>query len=175
MEDPKYSENIRPFGRPSKYNKDYCQQLIDYFSVKVVERIEDRTAGGGTHTHFEVERVPSIQGFAAQIGVHVDTLYEWAQTKFPEGHKRAGKLRHPEFSDAFTRAQSIEAKIMFEYGIAGHLNPALTAMYWTNKLNYKDSKHLDMTSDGERIQTAPAVISVIATRQTDAQAGPEAS
>jgi hypothetical protein len=165
-------------GRPTKYQAKYCKAIIEYFKeCVVVERIVDDPSGrGGTNTHFETVRVPSIVGFASSIGVHRDTLYEWAQATYPKSHKLRGKLKHPEFSDALSHAQSLEESIIFEYGMAGYLDRGLAALYFTNKLGYKDSKHLDMTSDGERLQTAPVVVSAIAARQIEnAPAQPEAS
>ncbi len=141
-------------GRPTKYKREYCQRLIDWFNVDVVMKIvDDPTGKGGTSTHFETVRVPSIRGFAASIGVHHDTLYEWAKAVYPDGNTRAGKLKHPEFSDALSRAQSIEEALIFEYGMAGRLDRGLAAMYFTNKLGFKDSKHLDLTSAGGQLPT----------------------
>ena len=172
-----YGNSGQVTGRPTKYRREYCQQLIDYFlDTTVLHKVVDDPSGrGGTSTHYEVERVPSLFGFAAMIGVNRDTLYEWANAKYPDGHKWAGKKKHPEFSGALSYAQAMEAAIMFEYGATGRLSNALVGLYWTNHLDFKDSKHLDMTSDGERLQTAPAVISVINPRQNDAQTETEAS
>lgn len=47
-------------GRPSKYNPEYCQQVIDHCS-----------AG------------KSLKSFACSIDVHMDTLLEW-KSKYPE-------------------------------------------------------------------------------------------
>src|ERR1700729_3905799 len=137
---PSRKPAARKPGQPTKYRNKYCIEIVKYFQdCEVVERVVDDPSGrGGSNTHYETVRVPSILGFAAKIGVHRDTLYEWAKAKYPEGHKLAGKLEHPSFSDAFTRAQALEESIIFEYGMAGHLNPALASMYFTNRLGFKD-------------------------------------
>ncbi|MDE2100929.1 MAG: hypothetical protein KGL39_27025 [Patescibacteria group bacterium] len=170
----------RPPWRPTKYKPEFCQQIVDYFSEwDIVEKIVDSTGRGGTTTHYETVRVPSIYGFAARIGVNQDTLREWANGRYPDDHKNKslrGKLKHPDFSVSFRHAQGLEDAIVHEYGMAGRLDRGLATLYFTNKLKYKDSRHIDMTSDGERLQTAPAVVSVIAARPNDdAQTQPETS
>lgn len=167
-----------PLGRPTKYKREYAEGIIKYFQdAVVVERIEDDPSGrGGTSTHFEALRVPGIIGYAAQIGVHRDTLYEWAKAVYPKGHKRFGKLKHPEFSDALSRAQAMEEAVVFEYGLAGRLDRSLAGMYFTNKLGFTASSRLDITSAGERIKSEPIIISTIAARaQPDASTEGEAS
>jgi hypothetical protein len=152
-------------GRPTKYKPEYCEQIVKYFrDVEVVERIEDPNGKGGITTHFEPIKVPSILGFAAKIGVNQDTLYEWAKAVYPKTHKLAGRLKYPKFSEAFTRAQQLEKALIFEYGMAGYLDKGLAALYFTNHLDFKDSRHLDMTSDGDKIEVAPLVISNIESR-----------
>lgn len=55
-------------GRPSKYNPEFCQQLIDHMAQGL-----------------------SFESFAAVIGVNQDTLYEWTKVhdEFSEAKKTA--------------------------------------------------------------------------------------
>lgn len=73
----------KPVGRPSKYKKEYCS-------------IPPRLAKQGKF----------IVHIAVAIGVHQDTLYEWAKV-------------HPEFSEALRKAKAIAH--------AWHLNKMLRA------------------------------------------------
>lgn len=57
------------YGQPTKYTEDMPKTIIDYMS-----------------------QGNSLIQFAALVGVHKDTIYEWAN-------------RHPEFSDAFRKAR----------------------------------------------------------------------
>ncbi|WP_241473784.1 DNA-packaging protein [Mycolicibacterium neoaurum] len=138
-------------GRPTKYDPKYCQELLDYFDVEVVEKIIDDPSGrGGSNTHYEAVKVPSIEGFAGSIGVSRDTIYEWANGIYPENHELEGQLKHPEFSDALSRAQTIQEGMMFEYGAAGRLNSSITALYWTNKLGYRHKVESDVNVKTEQ-------------------------
>lgn len=56
-------------GRPTDYLPEHCESVIEYG-----------------------KQGKSVAWMAAELGVHKDTLYQWAKT-------------HPEFSDAFTRAK----------------------------------------------------------------------
>jgi len=51
-----------PGGRPTKYKKSYCKDVIDYFHT-------------GNKDYY-----PSIAGYAARIGVSKFTIFEWAKT-----------------------------------------------------------------------------------------------
>lgn len=140
----------RRLGRPSKYLKKYADLLLRYFNVDVVERIVDLTGKGGTNTHFNTVRVPSIEGFAGKIGVHKDTVYEWAKVRYPDDYSKEssrGQLKHPEFSDALARVQTIQEGMVFEYGMAGKLDRSLAAMYFTNKLGFIDKKNVEESGE----------------------------
>ena len=65
---------INPGGRPTKYKQEYCDQIVEF-----------------------MKNGSSFVGFAAHIGVCIDTIYEWAS-------------KHPEFSDAKKRALAVSQK-----------------------------------------------------------------
>lgn len=141
-------------GQPTKYRKAYAQEIIDYFNVDVVKKVVDDPSGrGGTHTHYETVRVPSIIGFAAKVGVDVTTVYNWADERYSDKYpskKLRGKLKHPEFFHALTRAQALEQSLIFEYGMAGRLDRGLAALYFTNKLGFKNKSEVDQNNTGEQ-------------------------
>lgn len=134
-------------GRPPKYRKEFVQKLLDYFDVDVVERIvDDPTGKGGSRTFYQAMRVPSIEGFAGSINVHKDTIYNWALEKYPEDYpneKLRGTLKYPKFSDALSRVQTIQEGMVFEYGMAGMLDKSLAAMYFTNKLGFRNKSEVE--------------------------------
>lgn len=129
-------------GRPTKYRPMFCEMIINYFenSNPVVAIVDDPGGKGGSQTRLETLRVPTINGFAARIGVNQDTLYEWA-------------AKHEEFSEALARAQALNRAIVEELGLAGRLGKGLAELYFINHLNYKDSRHIDVTSDGAPLPT----------------------
>lgn len=134
-------------GQPTKYRSEFCDLIIRYFeeAEPVVKVVDDPGGKGGTQTKYETLRVPTVRGFAGRIGVHVDTLYEWAD-------------KHRQFSEAFARARHLQAAIIEELGLAGRLGKGLAELYFTNYLGYRDSRHIDLTTDGKEL---PAPITAL--------------
>ena len=132
--------NPNKVGRPTKYKRKYCDEIIDYFTEaqSVIKITDDPGGKGGTQTRFETMYVPTVRGFAAKIGVSFKTLYTWAD-------------EHKEFSHAFERACAIQDAIVEQLGLAGRLGKGLAELYFMNRLEYKDSRHLDITSDDKPI------------------------
>lgn len=129
--------NLKRPGQPTKYKKQYCDLIIRYFTEAepVVKIVDDPGGKGGTQTKYETLRVPTIRGFAARIGVTHKTLYNWTE-------------QHVEFLHAFERACALQDAIVEELGLAGRLGKGLAELYFMNRLEYRDSRHMDVTTDG---------------------------
>jgi len=82
-------------GRPSDYKEIYCDQIIKFMG----------------HGH-------SIKAFAASIGKHSDTIFEWAK-------------RHPEFSVAIKKGKE-QCQLWWE-----KLGMALAAGHKTSEHDYR--------------------------------------
>lgn len=61
-------------GCPTKYREEYCAQMIEYFDVTPYEIVTD--ADGNKDAIVGV--FPTLARFALNIGVHRDTINEWA-------------------------------------------------------------------------------------------------
>ncbi len=78
---PDSSSNL---GAPTKYDPKYCEEIIEHAKHL-----------GGTY-----------QSFAIKLGVHSDTIQEWAKV-------------HPDFSVAKKRAGEIQEQVMMKLGMRG--------------------------------------------------------
>lgn len=87
--------------RPTKYRPEYCQKIIEYFSVDPYSKHVD---ADGNHTGLP-PKAPCIERFADSIGVVKSTLYEWAK-------------RHKEFSNAISIARQKERVFVKDAGLA---------------------------------------------------------
>lgn len=130
----------RPRGRPTKYRKKYCEDIIKYFSVEPQETVWRRTyfSGGGVKSEEPVmwaKSIPTFQGFAQSIGVHTDTLKEWAK-------------QYPEFSEAYARARMLQEKIWLINAMSGLYNAQFAQFFGKNCLGYKDRQEINANIDG---------------------------
>ena len=131
-------------GRPTKYDKKYCDDLIKYFNIEphfetpVVTTYKDGT------TKEEIKLIPSdlptLAAFASNIGVHRDTLNQWA-------------TEHKEFSDALKRAKEHQERILVTNGLQG-LYPAAFAIFTAkNVINWRDKNETEITGkDGGALE-----------------------
>ncbi len=127
-----------PLGRTPKYKPEYANMLVDFFYKYVQEVYVDREYYGRNdggdfmgrdrdglkrgmlkrETHKVLATVyPTLERFACQIGVHRETLREWASITYPVNHKivkERGKLKYPVFSAAYALASQMQEAILIE-------------------------------------------------------------
>lgn len=93
-----------PAGRPTKYRPEYCQQIIDHMAQGL-----------------------SKEAFAGAIGVHKETIYNWAEA-------------NPEFSDAIKNGEQVCRLFWESLGIQGATgSDAFNATAWI--FNMKNRFH----------------------------------
>lgn len=113
----KKSENIG--GRPSKYKERYNSEMIDFFDVEAAFMEEK---GGKIYP----SRFPTLARFALNIGVHTDTLYEWAHGRYKDK-----RLKHPTFSVTYKKAKLYQEAYLYENGLLGAIDK--TFGIWATK------------------------------------------
>lgn len=126
-------------GRPTKYYPARCTELIDFFNVP----LQDPQTG-------KAVTLPTIERFCSNIGIHVDTFYEWEQ-------------RHSMFSDAAKKARQLQKAIWIENSLKGRYNTPFTIFMGKNVFGWQDKQDVNVTvSIEDKI------------RQIDARSEPEA-
>lgn len=122
-------------GRPTKYNKKYCEEIIEYFNkppqncMYKEEYFNNGQIKSKTPIITAVE-FPTFQGFANEINVNIDTLHEW-------------KEKHIEFSEAYTRAKQLQEKIWLVNAMGGLYNAQFAQFFGKNCLGYKEKQELE--------------------------------
>lgn len=86
-------------ARPTKYSTKFPDQLLEYFNIKPYEEVSK----GGQKV---ANDFPTLAGFAIKIGVHRDTLHQWAS-------------EYPQFSDAYARAKDFQENYIMVNGLRG--------------------------------------------------------
>ena len=124
-------------GRPSKYKKKYCKEIIEYFQKDptrevVVEHFSQKTGQKIDIIEEKPNGPPTLYGFAASIEVCHDTLNEW-------------KTTHPEFSAAIKKAKALQADFVVHNAMTGNSPAAFSIFMMKNNHGWKDKQEIDTT------------------------------
>lgn len=117
-------------GRPSKYDPKYCDQMIDYFDKPAVD--EKGKARDPIY----------ISAFAREIGVHIDTMLEWAK-------------KHPEFKKAYRTAKQLQMEMIITNALQNRYNASFAWRAMMNMHGWRDR------SDNEHTVAMPPKLKVI--------------
>lgn len=134
VEPPKQLEQPEP-GQPTKYKPEYCQQLIDYFSIEPLEIIREQeitgTEGGKYVSRRLPQRFPWFEGFARKIGVHRNTLKSWC-------------AEHPEFAEAYDTAKDLQREFIVDVALSGAAPPSFAIFTMKNVCGWRDERDLKL-------------------------------
>ena len=122
-------------GRPTKYKPEYCQQLIDYFSIEPLEIIREQeitdTEGDKYISRRLPRRFPWLEGFARKIGVHRNTLRDWCDL-------------HPEFAEAYETAKDLQREFIVDVALSGAAPPSFAIFTMKNVCGWRDERDLKL-------------------------------
>jgi hypothetical protein len=107
----------RPPWRPTMYRPEFVQMLLDFFARPAFQVAGNDPERGVSGAIVGAYIFPTLERFAATIGVTDTTLWNWATEK-----DRDGKPKHPDFLDAYKRAKNIQKAVLIEGGMAGVFN-----------------------------------------------------
>jgi len=131
------------FGRPTKYKKRYCKDIVAYFDVpyfvkkKVVKIIK------GIPVEWEEEvpnKIPLFEGFCREIGISQRTLTNWI-------------AEHDDFFLAYERAKGLQKEMLVYLSVNNYLNPTYAVFLTKNITDLKDKVETDITSAGEKVES----------------------
>ena len=130
-------------GRPTKYDRKYCRELIKFFSVdatRVVEDMRKLSADGGSASIIKrrvSNEMPTFAKFARKIGVNQDTLHEW-------------KKKHEEFSESYKQAKELQEEFLINIGLSGVTNASFVIFAMKNICGWRDEKDLKIKAQKEK-------------------------
>ena len=122
-------------ARPTKWNKELEEKARAY--------IHDYEMYG--------DMIPSIEGMAVHLGLHRDTLYDWA------------KQKDKGFSDILRLTIQNQERTLLNKGLNNTFNSAITKLV-LGKHGYHDKMEQDITSSDESMK--PTIIQ-LTTRKDD--------
>ena len=122
-------------GQPTKYKPEYCQQLIDYFSIEPLKIVAEQkiigTEGGKYVSRRLPQRFPWFEGFARKIGVHRNTLKNWCN-------------EHPEFAEAYETAKDLQREFLVDIGLSGATSASFAIFTMKNVCGWRDERDLKL-------------------------------
>lgn len=126
-------------GAPTKYKEEYCEKIVEYFRVppEIVDYKREYYQNGNLKSEYPIVRgneFPTFQGFADEIGVHIDTLHEWREV-------------HEKFSEAYMRAKQLQEKIWLTNGMNNLYNSQFAQFFGKNCLGYKDKQEVEQSGE----------------------------
>lgn len=113
-----------PGGRPTKYDESFPDKVDEYLQY----------AGR------EQQHLPKIESFAIFLGVHKDTVYDWAK-------------KYPKFSDSLKKILTIQAEQLIDDGIYGGKEVNATIVKLLLQNNHGMRERTDVTSDEKQLPT----------------------
>ena len=129
----------KKIGRPTKYSKRFCQQIIDFFDIEPYDKMEIDHFKDGKKSWTDIKlvpnRMPTLRKFAKSIGVAFQNVYKWVK-------------KHEEFRDAFTCAQEIRKEWLIDGGLAGVFNPSSFKFVAINVTDMADKQEHTGTEGG---------------------------
>ena len=122
-------------GQPTKYKPEYCQQLIDYFSIEPLKIVAEQkiigTEGGKYVSRRLPQRFPWFEGFARKIGVHRNTLKNWC-------------AEYPEFAEAYDTAKDLQREFIVDVALSGAAPPSFAIFTMKNVCGWRDERDLKL-------------------------------
>jgi len=103
-------------ARPTKYNPEYCKEIIDYFTnTEYYREVEIPHYKNGelswTDKKLFPNTFPTLVQFARKIGVCYATVYNWQD--------KDHKSYHPEFLEAYARAKDLQKDFLIQSALTG--------------------------------------------------------
>jgi len=123
-----------PIGRPTKYRPEYCQEIINYFSIPYVD------------DQGHAVPPPYFMNYALSIGINMDTLTEW-------------RNKYEDFSVAYRIAKEKQLQFIINNALLGGYNASFAWRAVMNMHEWRDKADVDSTLkvDESVMQLAMAV------------------
>ena len=137
-----------PGGRPTKYRREYCEKLLEYFN-RPPQRMEYKREyfqNGNIKSETPMlfpEQYPTFELFAHSVcGATHQTLLNWCEA-------------HEEFFEAYKRAKEIQKAIMTINAMSGIYNAAYAKFEAINNHGMRDKQETELSGkDGGLITIA---------------------
>lgn len=131
-------------GRPTKYKEEYCEQVVEFFNQQPYSfvEIEQEDDEGNVTKSVALDKfgnaikvpcpLPTKERFAFNIGVHRETLINWANS-------------HKNFFDAIKKAEDLQKDILIQNGLVQAYDKTFAIFVAKNVTDMKDKQDINTT------------------------------
>ena len=124
-----------PGGRPSKYKPEFCESLVEFFSVEPFTEREIEHFKGGKKSWTDIKRfanrLPTLRRWAKSVDVGISTVYRWVD--------KDSDVFQAEFRDAFNEAKELRKWFLIENGLQGLYNSYFAVFVAKNITDMRDT------------------------------------
>lgn len=143
---PKKKTTTKKTGRPTKYKKEFADELIAFYDGDPYEDVKINHYKKGeiswTDTKRMPAKLPTMVEFARHIGVGLRTCFDWLDSEHSSYQK--------EFSRAYTRlAKKAQKNFLIQNGLQGLYNPVFAKFVAINISDMIDKKDHNLSNDPE--------------------------
>lgn len=142
-------DELKSNGRPTEYETRYCEMIFEYFNIKPYEtreKIIKFKNGCIIKTEEYIPNdLPLFSKFASRIGVHRQTLRNWAKS-------------HEDFDYTYKICLDMQQNILITNGLRGLYNPSYAGLVSKNFLNMRDKK--DITLNNHSVKPVTYILPV---------------
>lgn len=166
-------------GRPSKYQEDFPERLIAYFSVEktqkqVIGRVTRYNKDGQATSEEEKYKVvpndmPTFAGFARSIGVSDQTLENW-YNEMEDTESEHPVRKYPEFFAAYNTARQLQKEFLIDNALQGNSPPASFIFVAKNVTDMTDKQIIE-TKDSDLEAKRDAIDDFLDSLRDDSESG----
>jgi len=125
-------------GAPTKYKQEYCDQVIEFFNQEPYKPLMKENDDGDevaiVNQHGKAVLIPcplpTKEAFATSIGVHRDTLLNWAK-------------EYTEFFGAIKKAEDYQKNILIQNGLIGNYDKTFAIFVAKNVTDMNDRQDIN--------------------------------
>lgn len=121
-------------ARPTKYKKEFCKKMYDFFNIEhtYLKEINTIDKDGNEKTSYRevANQLPTFERFAVITGVCRDTLDQWRKD-------------YEEFSDTYKKCKDLQKDMLNDLAMRGFYNPTYTMFVAKNITDMTDKQIVD--------------------------------
>lgn len=118
-------------GRPTTYKPEYCEDIIEYFSIEPYYekeiQIVTKTGDVATIQKEVANDLPTFAGWCAKNATHREVMHQW-------------RKKYEDFNNAYKRAKELQEQFLVINMTKGLFVPSAAIFTAKNILNYRDNK-----------------------------------